>query len=149
MDCAILRPMESDGDHFLAYYLTEDDDTAVQFKVDRSHLPINGSSEDEVSDVLLHAFPCLICSCFQTAFHFVRDYEVVKVEQEVPNEFLLVIDEGDEDVKDVKDVKPESSASAVKRHGPGIYYKGIERKMLLKKKRVNVSGVPLWLLESF
>ena len=29
-----------------------------------------------------------------TDFHFVRDYEVVKVEQDVPNEFLLVFDEG-------------------------------------------------------
>ena len=40
--------MESDGDHFLAYYLTEDDDTAVQFKEGRSALPINGVAEDEV-----------------------------------------------------------------------------------------------------
>lgn len=40
--------MESDGDHFLAYYLTEDDGTAVQFKTERAALPINGTSEDEV-----------------------------------------------------------------------------------------------------
>lgn len=32
MDCAIMRPMESDGDHFLSYYLTKDDDVALQFK---------------------------------------------------------------------------------------------------------------------
>ena len=41
--------MESDGDHFLAYYLTEDDDTSIQFKVARSELPVNAASEDEVS----------------------------------------------------------------------------------------------------
>ena len=35
LDCAILRPMESDGDHFLAYSLTKDDETAVQFKDER------------------------------------------------------------------------------------------------------------------
>lgn len=27
-----MRPMESDGDHFLSYYLTKDDDVALQFK---------------------------------------------------------------------------------------------------------------------
>jgi RNA polymerase II-associated factor 1 len=58
----------------------------------------------------------------------VRDYETVKVEQEVPNEFMLVIeDEGDADA-DAATPKPK-----------GAYYKNIERKMLLKKKRVNVS----------
>lgn len=61
-----------------------------------------------------------------TPFQFVRDYETVKVEQEVPNEFLLVMDSGlDED--------------GTQRRAKGAYYKNIERKMLLKKKRVNVS----------
>ena len=62
-----------------------------------------------------------------TMFHFVRDYETVKVEQEVPNEFVLVLDEGlgEYDTKSVPRLK-------------GAYYKNIERKMLLKKKRVNV-----------
>ena len=62
-------------------------------------------------------------------FHFVRDYETVKVEQEVPNEFLLVLDEGGDEV-DAKGVpRPK-----------GAYYKNIERKITLKKKRVNVSN---------
>ena len=58
-----------------------------------------------------------------------RDYETVKVEQEVPNEFLLVLDDGmsNEDDVDTKKSRPK-----------GAYYKNIERKMLLKKKRVNV-----------
>ena len=30
-----MRPMESDGDHFLSYYLTKDDDAAEQFKDSR------------------------------------------------------------------------------------------------------------------
>ena len=54
-----------------------------------------------------------------TPFHFVRDYETVKVEQEVPNEFLLLFDD---------DAQP-----------PTANYKNIERKIILKKKRVNVS----------
>ncbi|KAI9444483.1 Paf1-domain-containing protein [Lactarius indigo] len=82
-------PMESDGDHFLTYYLTKDDDAAEQFKNSRAD-PRGVDALQEEEDA--------------TEFHFVRDYEVVKVEQEVPNEFLL-------------------------------YYKLIERKMLLKKKR--------------
>ena len=54
-----------------------------------------------------------------TPFHFVRDYETVKVEQEVPNELLLLFDD-------------ESQP-------PTANYKNIERKIILKKKRVNVS----------
>jgi RNA polymerase II-associated factor 1 len=67
----------------------------------------------------------------ETTFHFVRDYETVKVEQEVPNEFLLVLYEGDsEDSPDADNKKPRKER--------GAYYKNIERKMHLKKKRVNV-----------
>ncbi|KAG2110388.1 RNA polymerase II-associated [Suillus discolor] len=101
LDCAILRPMESDGDHFLAYYLTKEDADALEFKEERFALK---SSEENRT----------------TAFHFVRDYETVKIEQEVPNEFLLVLDNGDAGER-----------------GPGAYYKNIERKMTLKKKRMN------------
>ncbi len=54
------------------------------------------------------------------------------MEQEVPNEFLLVIDDGDEGVKSEVDTKP------LERRPKGVYYKNIERKMLLKKKRINV-----------
>jgi RNA polymerase II-associated factor 1 len=64
-----------------------------------------------------------------TPFHFVRDYETVKVEQEVPNEFLLVLDHGTDD-----------GDGETPRRAKGAYYKNIERKMLLKKKRVNVSA---------
>lgn len=51
--------MESDGDHFLAYYLTEDDDTALQFKVGRAELPVNAASEEEV---------CSQSTCFYGMF---------------------------------------------------------------------------------
>ncbi|EJF59351.1 hypothetical protein DICSQDRAFT_162524 [Dichomitus squalens LYAD-421 SS1] len=112
LDCAILRPMEADGDHFLAYYLTKEDEAAVQFKENRLAREPDAPPEDE-----------------PTYFHFVRDYETVKVEQEVPNEFLLVLDEGtDEFDTDTKGGVPRPK---------GAYYKNIERKMLLKKKRVN------------
>lgn len=66
-----------------------------------------------------------------TAFHLSRDYETVKIEQEVPNEFLLVIDRGD--------TQPNVSGSGEERL-KGAYYKNIERKMTLKKRRTNVSG---------
>ncbi|RPD63949.1 Paf1-domain-containing protein, partial [Lentinus tigrinus ALCF2SS1-6] len=99
LDCAILRPMEANGDHFLAYYLTKDDKDVIAFKQSRlARLP-NDPPEEEPS-----------------LFYFVRDYETVKVKQEVPNEFLLK----------VSPVRPK-----------GAYYKNIERKMLLKKKCVN------------
>ncbi|KAM5537103.1 hypothetical protein V8D89_009249 [Ganoderma adspersum] len=113
LDCAILRPMEADGDHFLAYYLTKEDEAALEFK--------QGRVARDLGDVPDGDEP--------TYFHFVRDYETVKVEQEVPNEFLLVLDEGtDEFETDVRGGAPRPK---------GAYYKNIERKMLLKKKRVN------------
>ena len=31
-----MRPMESDGDHFLSYYLMQKDEDAVQFKLNRA-----------------------------------------------------------------------------------------------------------------
>ena len=61
-----------------------------------------------------------------------RDYEVVKVEQEVPNEFLLVFDEGD-----ASSLTTDGEARRI-----GAYYKVIERKMLLKKKRTEVRSHP-------
>jgi len=68
----------------------------------------------------------------ETTFHFVRDYETVKVEQEVPNEFLLVLYEGD------SEDSPDAADNKKPRKERGAYYKNIERKMHLKKKRVNV-----------
>ena len=70
-----------------------------------------------------------------TEFKFIRDYEAVKIEAEVNNEFLLVFDEGGE-----VEVPAPPNGSLVEVRGPGAYYKGIERKMLLKKKRVDVSS---------
>jgi hypothetical protein len=66
----------------------------------------------------------------------VHDYEVVKVEQDVPNEFLLVFD--DSEVA----ASPMTSNDGLVKDGetrrPGAYYKLIKRKMLLKKKRPEV-----------
>ncbi|KAF9269131.1 hypothetical protein L218DRAFT_421248 [Marasmius fiardii PR-910] len=115
LDCAILRPMKIDHDSFLAYYLTRDDESAIRFKERRKTARPYDVPEDDS----------------EIEFLFVRDYETVKVEQEVPNEFLLVIDEEGEDESDPFG-GPET------RRAKGAYYKNIERKMLLKKKRVNM-----------
>ena len=73
----------------------------------------------------------------ETIFSFVRDYETVKIEQDVPNEFLFVLDEGDDLFGDDNDEsKPENGS---KKREKGAYYKNIERKIMLKKKRANVS----------
>lgn len=111
LDCAILRPMESDGDHFLAYYLAKEDEIAENFKEKRRQ-------DEEVEE---------------TIFSFVRDYETVKIEQEVPNEFLLVLDDGEEDDSPFGDTP--------NRRGKGAYYKNLERKIMLKKRRVNVRTI--------
>lgn len=68
-------------------------------------------------------------------FQFVRDYEAIKVEQEVPNEFLLVIQD-EEEIRSLNDVFSDKVQPPMRERG--AYYKNIERKMLLKKKRANV-----------
>ena len=35
LDCAILRPMEANGGHYLAYYLTKEREGALEFKQGR------------------------------------------------------------------------------------------------------------------
>ncbi|KAF5336720.1 hypothetical protein D9758_015083 [Tetrapyrgos nigripes] len=121
LDGAILRPMKSEHDSFLAYYLTKEDDDALKLKSIRSSLAPYEIPEDEES----------------TVFNFIRDYETVKVEQEVPNEFLLVLDDGPVS-KDFEDVFADEDDQKSRSNRPkGAYYKNIERKMTLKKKRVN------------
>ena len=51
--------------------------------------------------------------------HFIRDYETVKVEQEVPNELLLLFND---------EARP-----------PTANYKNVERKVVFKKGPVSVS----------
>lgn len=82
-----------------------------------------------------HPFPSYTLAPHQqaTEFHFVRDYEVVKVEQEVPNEFLLVFDDGD-----LTSSIATNGLNDGETRRAGAYYKMIERKMLLKKKRTEV-----------
>ncbi|KAG5647500.1 hypothetical protein DXG03_009437 [Asterophora parasitica] len=118
LDCAILRPMKTEHDSFLAFYLTQDDESALKFKESRFSVPPYDVPEDQE----------------ETIFHFVRDYETVKVEQEVPNEFLLVLDDGEppESLDDLTNGVERRS-----RRQKGAYYKNIERKMVLKKKRAN------------
>ena len=73
-----------------------------------------------------------------------RDYETVKVEQEVPNEFLLVMYDGDppEAINDSLVDKPSH-------RGRGAFYKNFERKMYLKKKRANVKLISLSFFTKF
>lgn len=62
----------------------------------------------------------------------------------MPNEFLLVLSDGDPPV-DVDDLDAEPKP----RREKGAYYKNIERKMHLKKKRVNVSAFCIVMYVSF
>lgn len=66
-----------------------------------------------------------------TTFQFIRDYETVKIEQDIANEFVLVFENEDE-IEAGADLFTEKRPKAA-------YYKNIERKINLKKKRVNVS----------
>ena len=43
--------MEADGDHFLAFYLTKEDDVAAEFKVERLARSPDAPEEDEVRSI--------------------------------------------------------------------------------------------------
>jgi hypothetical protein len=61
LDCAILRPMKSDHDSFLAYYLTQDDESAVKFKQTRFALnPYEVAKEKEVCCLSIDIITCII-----------------------------------------------------------------------------------------
>ncbi|KAF7308990.1 hypothetical protein MKEN_01099900 [Mycena kentingensis (nom. inval.)] len=116
LDCAILRPMKTDHDAFLAYYLTQDDESAMRLKATRQSLaPYEVSATPEEATF---------------TFQFVRDYETVKVEQDVQSEFMLVLEDGDgqDDMF--------GGGDGARKRTKAAYYKNIERKILLKKKRV-------------
>ena len=74
LDCAILQPIEADGDHFLAYYLTKEEGAELEFNQGRTIAREQGDMPD--GDELI-----------ATYFHVVLDYEMVKVEKEVLSEF--------------------------------------------------------------
>ena len=53
LDCAILRPMKTEHDSFLAFYLTEDDEQALKFKDTRFDLsPYEVPENEEVSSTM-------------------------------------------------------------------------------------------------
>ncbi|KAL5531371.1 hypothetical protein ACEPAG_4248 [Sanghuangporus baumii] len=104
LECGILRPMEADGDHFLAYFLPREDEAAENF--------VEMRRSGEITE--------------ETVFSFIRDYETVKIEEDISNEFLLVLEDG-EGVKPEEDVKSQRKK--------GAYYKNVERKIMLKKRR--------------
>ncbi|KAF9454226.1 hypothetical protein P691DRAFT_717588 [Macrolepiota fuliginosa MF-IS2] len=120
LDCAILRPMKTEHDSFLAYYLTQEDESALKLKETRGSV-----APYEVPD-----------GQEPTLFQFVRDYETIKVEQNIDSEFLLVLWDGDVEPRSFEDVISDIEKKTPSRE-KGAYYKNIERKMLLKKKRVN------------
>ena len=49
MDCAIHRPMEAGGDHFLAYYLTKEHEAAIQIKQNRLARQPDPTPEDDAT----------------------------------------------------------------------------------------------------
>ena len=56
LDCAILRPMKTEHDSFLAFYLTEDDEQALKFKETRFDLsPYEVPENEEVSTMFYYA----------------------------------------------------------------------------------------------
>ena len=125
--------MKTEHDSFLAFYLTEDNESALKFKETRFDLsPYEVPENEEVSTTFIY-MKCTLTRRQETTFHFMRDYETVKVEQEVPNEFLLVLYDGDPP-EAIDDPLEDKSSHREK----GAFYKNIERKMHLKKKRANV-----------
>ncbi|KAF8754182.1 Paf1 [Rhizoctonia solani] len=126
LDCGILRPQQTEDDeHFISFYLPTEDADAEAFKA-RRRAPVTAVMNET------------------TDFEFQRDYESAKIENDITNEFLVVIDEGGMNA----DGTPVISGHAGQSDGvhsvegvhegrkSGAYYKAVERKIVLKKKPV-------------
>jgi RNA polymerase II-associated factor 1 len=126
LETAIIRPVVGeDGESYLSYYLTaEDAETEVyqshrEIAFERSaHERAKGKKGDEEPT-----------TAPKVAFHFVRDYETVKIDMDVPNEFLLMLDSGEG--VDTSTLGDDGMSEAPK----GAFYKNIERKYVLRKKK--------------
>jgi RNA polymerase II-associated factor 1 len=129
LDCGILRPQQTEDDeHFISFYLPTEDADAEAFKA-RRRAPVTAVMNET------------------TDFEFQRDYESAKIENDIMNEFLVVIDEGGMNA----DGTPVLSGHVGQSDGvhgvegvhegrkSGAYYKAVERKIVLKKKPVIVS----------
>lgn len=64
LDCAILRPMKTEHDSFLAFYLTEDDEQALKFKETRFDLsPYEVPENEEVSSMFYTYKNAILTRC--------------------------------------------------------------------------------------
>ena len=64
LDCAILRPMKTEHDSFLAFYLTEDDEQALKFKETRFDLsPYEVPENEEVSTMFYTYKNAILTRC--------------------------------------------------------------------------------------
>ncbi|CUA75989.1 RNA polymerase II-associated protein 1 homolog [Schizosaccharomyces pombe 972h-] [Rhizoctonia solani] len=126
LDCGILRPQQTEDDeHFISFYLPNEDADAEAFKA-RRRAPVSTLTNET------------------TDFEFQRDYESAKIENDITNEFLVVIDEGATNADGTPVVSGHVGQSDGV-HGvegvhegrkTGAYYKAVERKIVLKKKPV-------------
>ncbi|KAH8832915.1 RNA polymerase II-associated [Flagelloscypha sp. PMI_526] len=74
LDSALLRPLKTEHETFLSYYLPEDDESADRLKSARASVqPYEAASE-------------------QIILKFVRDYEPINIESEVKKEIILDIE---------------------------------------------------------
>lgn len=76
LDCALLRPMESDGDHFLAYYLTKEDEDAIAFKQIRLTRGPDEPPEEEVRPRVCAGTPTMLISSHSP--HTSTTYEITR-----------------------------------------------------------------------
>jgi RNA polymerase II-associated factor 1 len=128
LDCGILRPQQTEDDeHFISFYLPADDADAEAFKARRRAPVLTNETTD---------------------FEFQRDYESAKIENDISNEFLVVIDDGPTLNADGTPVLTGHTGASNGVNGTsevhegrqkGAYYKAVERKIVLKKKPVIVS----------
>ena len=131
LETVIIRPIVGEGgESYLSYYLTAEEAESEEYKshrdvaYERSARQRTKSKNSEDEEPIAEQ---------KVKFHFVRDYETVKIDIEVPNEFLLMLNSGEG--ADLANVSGDEISGAIK----GAFYKNIERKYVLRKKRQMVS----------
>lgn len=126
LETAIIRPVVGDdGESYLSYYLTPEDGETELYQSHRE-IAYDRSARERTKGKIDDEEPI---PAPKVAFHFVRDYETVKIDMEVPNEFLLMLDSGE-------GTDPSTlSGDGMSEIPKGAFYKNIERKYVLRKKK--------------
>ncbi|KAF8315308.1 hypothetical protein DL93DRAFT_2079008 [Clavulina sp. PMI_390] len=132
LETAVIRPVVDEHDEtYLSYYLTPEDGPSIAYRASRQDAWAITSRRRANDNPLLTVEPTPEEVAAEmgerTAFNFVRDYEMAKIDGEVINEYVLSLNDGKSGEVGLDGTK-------------GAFYKDIGRKYVVRKKKRAARG---------